>query len=66
MYQDMVGYGLNNSYSSLYPILNGDRPDNSMSVIPYEKGFQLLYYMETLIGADHMQALLREWILKYS
>ena len=66
MYEDMLGYGLNNSYSSLYPVMNGDAPDASFSTVPYEKGFQLLYYLETLIGEDHMQALLREYILKYS
>ena len=39
MYEDMLGFGLNNSYSSLYPVMNGDTPDNSDSEIPYEKGF---------------------------
>lgn len=32
-------YGANNSYSSLYPVLNGDNPDVSYSQLPYEKGF---------------------------
>lgn len=46
MYQDMLEYGLNNTYASLYPVIGTDKPDNSFSEIPYEKGFQLLYYME--------------------
>ena len=62
----MLGFGLNNSYSSLHPVFNGDSPDNSDSEIPYEKGYQFLYYLETLLGEDHMQALLREYILRYS
>ena len=53
-YQDMVGYGMDNSYSSLYPVIKEDAPDDSFSTIPYEKGFQLLYYIETLIGETHM------------
>jgi len=53
-YQDMVGYGLNNKYSSLYPNVSKALPDDSFSTIPYEKGFQLLYYIESLIGEDLM------------
>lgn len=39
MYQDMMGYGYWNSYSSLHPNIREDSPDNSFSEIPYEKGF---------------------------
>jgi leukotriene-A4 hydrolase len=35
MYLDMVNYGLNNSFSSLTPILNGSSPDDAFSTIPY-------------------------------
>lgn len=62
MYNDMVGYGLDSNYSSLYPRVGDSLPDDSFSNIPYEKGFQLLYYMESLIGADNIQKLIREWI----
>lgn len=54
MYQDMQGFGMNNNYSSLHPDIGTDMPDNSFSTIPYEKGFQLLYYLETLLGESHM------------
>ena len=50
MYQDMENFGLDNTHSSLHPVLRGDNPDNSFSEVCYEKGFQLLYYMESLIG----------------
>lgn len=36
---DMMNFGLNSTYSSLYPVLKGDTPDNSFSEVPYEKGF---------------------------
>ena len=56
MYDDMKGYGVDNSYSSLYPevgpVLTGDNPDASFSEVPYEKGFQLLYYMQSILGDD--------------
>jgi len=59
---DMQSYGLDNTYSSLYPEVKNDFPDNSFSEIPYEKGFQFLYFIETLIGEDKMQQLLRTHI----
>lgn len=56
---DMVGFGLNNNFSSLYPQLDGNQfPDSSFSTVPYEKGFQLLNYIESLIGDDLMQELI--------
>lgn len=45
-YKDMMNYGMSNKYSSLYPDVKGALPDDSFSEIPYEKGFQLLYYIE--------------------
>lgn len=51
----MNTYGLDNTYSSLHPILEGDSPDNAFSNVPYEKGFQLLTYLESLIGEDLFQ-----------
>ena len=40
LWADIMGYGINNSYSSLYPQLNdGANPDGSSSEVPYEKGF---------------------------
>jgi len=54
-YQSMVGYGMNNSYSSLFPNVKNALPDDSFSTIPYEKGFQLLYYIESLLGEQKME-----------
>lgn len=59
MYDSMLSYGLNNSYSSIYPIINDDKPDNSFSVIPYEKGYQLIYYLETLLGKEDVQNIIQ-------
>lgn len=42
--------GYENTYSTLHPVLFGDNPDNSFNEVPYEKGFQLLAYIENLIG----------------
>jgi leukotriene-A4 hydrolase len=32
----------------------GKNPDSIFSKVPYEKGFQFLAYLETLVGADAM------------
>jgi leukotriene-A4 hydrolase len=61
-----MNYGINNSYSSLYPVLNGASPDDSFSQLPYEKGFQFLTYLETLVGDSNFQTFVRNYIKKYS
>ena len=66
LWHDMNTYGLNSTYSSIHPILEGDTPDSSFSTIPYEKGFQLLYFLESLIGENKIQIFLQTYILKYS
>ena len=63
MWTSMVGYGVENTYSSLHPVLRGDNPDNSFSEIPYEKGFQLLYYMESLVGYEVFKNFMAYYIL---
>jgi leukotriene-A4 hydrolase len=65
MVDSMEDYGMDSNYSSLFPIVGDNLPDDAFSEIPYEKGFQLLYYMESLIGEDNMQTMLREWIDEY-
>ncbi len=39
LYFDTHNLGVDNSYTSLYPIFNGDNPDNYVTNVPYEKGF---------------------------
>jgi len=65
MYQDMVNFGLDNTYSSLHPVLRGDNPDSSFSEVCYEKGFQLLYYMESLIGRPQMKRFLNFYMQEH-
>lgn len=68
MVNAMLGYGLDSNYSSLHPEIGTDYmtslpPDDSFSTIPYEKGFQFLFYLETLLGDDMMEELIRTHIL---
>ena len=43
--------GLNEtSVSQLVPDLRGIHPDDCYSVVPYEKGYTFLYYLEQQVG----------------
>lgn len=37
---------VNETYASLHPVLHGQNPDVAFSIVPFEKGFQLLWYIE--------------------
>jgi len=58
----MKGFGLWNSYSSLHPNVRAAKPDSSMSAIPYEKGFQFLWFLHSLIDERFMWILIDEYV----
>jgi leukotriene-A4 hydrolase len=66
LYDTVLDYGINNSYSSLFPNISLDDPENSFSKVPYEKGSQFLYFIETLIGEDLMPALMKQYLTTLS
>ena len=66
MLDDFRAYGFNDSFSSLHPQLKGRNPDDSMSTVPYEKGFQFLVYLESLIGVDKFQSFLRSYVERFA
>lgn len=43
-------FGADHEFTKLIPDLKGKDPDDAFSSIPYEKGFNFLYYLEKLIG----------------
>ena len=67
MYQSMEDQelGLKDTFSSLHPVLKGRNPDSSFSTVPYEKGFQMLYFLEQLIGDAQMQAFLNYYMSEH-
>lgn len=65
MVTDMTNYGMKHVFSSLHPTLGGHAADDAFSTIPYDKGFQLLYYLESLIGEDMFQTFLRQYINRF-
>jgi len=43
-------YGEGHKFTALVPDLVGEDPDDSFSSVPYEKGFNLLFYLEKVVG----------------
>lgn len=48
--EDIVNRQNNGPYTRLVPDLNGVDPDEAFSIVPYEKGYTLLFYLETILG----------------
>jgi leukotriene-A4 hydrolase len=65
LFEDMTNFGLDSTFSSLHPDYAGANPYDTFSEVPYEKGFQFLTYLESLIGQEKMQKLLKKYIGKY-
>ena len=54
-------FGENSTYTTLRPDLTGVNPDDKYSDIPYEKGFNFMYYIESLIGEDTMESFFKSY-----
>lgn len=65
MYQAMLGYGITHRFTSLTPRAGLQNPDDAFSTIPYEKGYQLLLYLESLDGEDKFQKFYNHWLTKW-
>lgn len=46
-------FGHDHEFTKLVVNLKGKDPDDAFSSIPYEKGFNFLYYLEKVIGKEH-------------
>lgn len=58
--------GKSNQITNLVPSLIGINPDDSFSVVPYEKGHTLLFYLEQLLGgSDVFEPFLKSYLNKY-
>lgn len=67
--KDVYGFGEYHDYTALRPHLTGTDPDDAFSTIPYEKGFNLLYFLEQLVNEkaedDFFKLILRRYFTKY-
>eukprot|EP00455_Lapot_gusevi_P035964 TRINITY_DN398_c0_g1_i2.p1 TRINITY_DN398_c0_g1~~TRINITY_DN398_c0_g1_i2.p1 ORF type:complete len:462 (+),score=219.75 TRINITY_DN398_c0_g1_i2:33-1388(+) len=47
-------FGADHPYTALRPNLAGVDPDDAFSAIPYEKGFNFLFYLQNLVGGEEV------------
>jgi len=59
-------FGESHRYTQLDSKLGDEDPDDAFSTVPYEKGFNLVYYLESIIGKDAFRTVLRAYIRKYA
>ncbi len=55
----------NSTYTSLRPDLENVNPDDVYSDIPYEKGFNLMYYIESLIVEEVMKEFFKSYFIHF-
>ena len=46
--------------------IGDDDPENSFSGVPYDKGAQFAYYIETILGKSGMQSFIRAYIGEFT
>eukprot|EP01147_Barroeca_monosierra_P001862 gene1862-4959_t len=60
-------FGSDNAYTALCPKFNGSTdPDDVFSSVPYEKGSNFLYYLQSLVGTAEMDDFLKKYVIKFS
>ena len=52
-------------FTSLVCPIGEEDPDDAFSSVPYEKGFNLLYYLETIVGTPSFESFAKAYISKY-
>jgi len=64
--QDSVNaFGATSPLTNLVPDLKGIDPDDAFSSVPYEKGFNFLFYLETIVGIPAFEKFLKDYIQKF-
>lgn len=62
---DIQTFGESSNYTSLHPDIQHNDPDDAFSTVPYEKGFNFLYFLESITGKDQFRSILRSYIQKF-
>ena len=52
-------------YTALLPNIGKDNPDNAFSTVPYEKGYNILYYLENLVGEVLFKSIFTQYITTF-
>ena len=52
---DITLFGTDNGFTNLVWPLSGEDPDDAFSRVPYEKGFNLLWRLEGIVGTENFE-----------
>ncbi|OMJ13751.1 Leukotriene A-4 hydrolase-like protein [Smittium culicis] len=63
---DVKLMGEDNVLTNLVPNLTRVHPDDAFSAVPYEKGYNLLYYLKELLGHGFWSSFIKSYIHKFS
>ncbi|KAF0711256.1 hypothetical protein As57867_005328, partial [Aphanomyces stellatus] len=55
-------YGADHEFTKLVPTLDACDPDDAFSSVPYEKGFNLLYFLSKLVGDDLFEGFAQAYV----
>jgi leukotriene-A4 hydrolase len=58
-------FGCSHAFTELHVNVKGVDPDDAFSSIPYEKGFNFLFFLESLLGEEKMNAMLKAHCEQY-
>jgi leukotriene-A4 hydrolase len=59
---DIAHFGSENGFTKLVWPLSGEDPDDAFSGVPYEKGFNLLMFLEGKVGTTEFEAFAKKYI----
>ena len=62
---DIDKFGESKSFTAIVPNLLGRHPDDAFSKVPYEKGFNFLYYIEKIINDNAKEDLFKFILRRY-
>ncbi|PVU88520.1 hypothetical protein BB561_005803 [Smittium simulii] len=63
---DIKRTGVDNQLTNMVPCLKDIHPDDAFSVIPYEKGYNFLYYLKELLSHEVWQGFYKHYIHTFS
>lgn len=58
-------FGENHPFTAMVPEIEGVDPDDSFSSVPYEKGFNFLYYLSRIVGEENFEEFAKAYIQKF-
>lgn len=59
-------FGKDHNHTCLVPDLTDTDPDDAFSSVPYEKGFQFLWFLQSIVGEKDMDQMILDYVAKFA